>query len=160
MANGRWHMAFSSLQPGLQSEGKTFSNPQCLLGGECCATAILQAQNDFQSARLVCKRYWRILATSSCSILSFTVSSTGYSTIGYLASRECGYGGEQNAGFYHRRQHCGKLSLKLLSRSRAHWPKNIGAYTAYTPSLQGGCSLWGCTLVTGKRCMEATTVCK
>lgn len=46
---------------------------QCFLGGECCATAVLSAQKDFQ----ICRRWWERQATSSCSILSSTVSSTG-----------------------------------------------------------------------------------
>ena len=37
--------------PDPSRKTKRVFNPQCLVGGECCATAILSAQDDFQSTR-------------------------------------------------------------------------------------------------------------
>ena len=37
--------------PDLSRKINRVSNPQCLLGGECCATATLTAQDDFRSTR-------------------------------------------------------------------------------------------------------------
>ena len=37
--------------PDLNRKTKRIFSPQCLLAGECCATAILSAQDDFQRTR-------------------------------------------------------------------------------------------------------------
>ena len=37
--------------PNPNKKTKRIPNPNCLLGGECCATAVLSAQEDFKSTR-------------------------------------------------------------------------------------------------------------
>ena len=37
--------------PITHQKSKRVSNPECILGGDCCAVAILPAQEDFRSAR-------------------------------------------------------------------------------------------------------------
>ena len=37
--------------PNTHQKAKRVPNPECLLGGDCCAVAILSAQEDFKSTR-------------------------------------------------------------------------------------------------------------
>ena len=37
--------------PSLHRKTKRVSNPECLVGGDCCADAILSAREDFRSVR-------------------------------------------------------------------------------------------------------------
>ena len=41
--------------PNSHQKAKRIPNPKCLLGGKCCETALLSAQEDFKSTRPACR---------------------------------------------------------------------------------------------------------
>ena len=104
--------------PNKNRKTKWVPNPNCLLGGECCATAVLSSQDDFKSTR---SRLQEIVEDAGHIIILYPKFHCEFNWIEYYWGR-CKYFTRKNCNY--------SLSGKRLECSTCTWVAACSLYLA------------------------------